>query len=149
MTKHSPSTPSKTSLLSIQRANRRHIPHLNPTPLLPIRIKKRRLQPTLTLRHSQPQPHQMPPNPFPPALVQTPRRPVLISSPRMQHVPISQQLDIARLQNHMQRQLRRRVLQHAQSVELLLAQRRDGGVWTAVEARERGEVVGVEFVPYP
>jgi hypothetical protein len=47
----------------------------------------------------------------------------------------------------MQRQLRRRLLEHLQRVRLLLAQGRDHGVWARVVACEGGEVVGVDFVP--
>ena len=54
--RYSQHSPSSNPSLSIQRTNRRHIPNLNPTPLLPIRIKERRPQPALALRHSQPQP---------------------------------------------------------------------------------------------
>jgi hypothetical protein len=133
--------------LSIQRTNRRPIPNLNSAPLLLIRIRKRRPQPALTLRHSQPQPHQMPPHPLPPLLVHTPRRPILISSPSMQHMAISQQLNIARLQNHMQRQSSRRFFQNCQRVQLRFTQRRNHSVWAGVVACERGNVVWIDFVP--
>jgi len=137
-----------TRSLSIQRTHRRHITNLNPAPLLHIRIVERRSQPALTLRHSQPKPHQMPPNPLSSILINAPSRPVLVSRPRVQHMSISKKLDITRLQNHMQRQLRRRLLQDLQRVQLRCAQRRDNSVRAGVVSPERGDVVGIDFVPH-
>lgn len=119
-----------TSSFSVQRTHRRHIPNLNPTPLLHIRIVERRPQPALALRHRQPKPHQMPPHPLPSILINAPRRPILVRRPRVQHVSISKKLDIARLQNHMQRQPRRRLLESLQRVQLRRAQRGDHRVGT-------------------
>jgi hypothetical protein len=119
---------SSTRSFSIQRTHRRHITNLNPTPLLHIRIVKRRPQPALALRHSQPKTHQMPPDPLPSILINATSRPVLVRRPRMQHMSISKKLDVARLQNHMQRQLRRRLLQDLQRVQLRCTQRRDHSV---------------------
>ena len=110
---------------------------------------KRRPQTPPALRHRQPKPHQMPPNPLPPILIHAPRRPILISCPRVQYMPISKQLNIPRLQNNMQRQSRRRLLQHLQSVQLRFAQRRDHSIRSRVISRERGDVVGIDLVPYP
>lgn len=110
---------------------------------------ERRPQPTLALRHSQPKPHQMPPHPLPPILINAPRRPILIRRPRMQHMPVSKKLNITRLQNHMQRQPRRRLLQHLQRVQLRLTQRRDHRVRTRIVAAEGCDVVGIDLVPYP
>lgn len=52
-------------------------------------------------------------------------RHTLVRSPRVQHVCIAQELDIAHLQDHVQRQLLARLLQHGQGVDLRLAQGRD------------------------
>ena len=109
---------------------------------------ERRPQPALTLRHRQPQPHQVPPNPLPSILINAPSRPILISSPSMQHMSVGEQLNIARLKNHVQRQSRRRVVEDFQRMLLRIAQRWDHGVRARVVARERGDVVGVEFEPH-
>ena len=109
---------------------------------------ERRPQPALTLRHRQPKPHQMPPDPLPPILINAPRGPILVRSPRMQHVTVRKKLNIARLQDHMQRQPRRRLLEGLQRVRLRRAQRWDHRAGTRIVACERGDVVGVEFEPH-
>lgn len=90
----------------------------------------------------------MPPDPLPAILINAPRRPILVRRPRMQHMSISKKLDIARLQNHMQRQPRRRLLERLQRVQLRRAQRGYHRVGTRVVSSERGDVVGVEFEPH-
>lgn len=134
-------------LLRIQRTIRRHIIDLNTSPLLNIAIMKRRPQPTLTLRHRQPKPEQMPPHPLAPLLIQTPRRPVLVRRASVQHVPVRQELNVSRLENHMQREARRRLVQNCESALLRGRERRDHSVGAGVEAREGGHVVRVEFQP--
>lgn len=137
-----------TRSFSVQRTHRRHIANLDPTPLLHIRIVERRPQPALALRHRQPKPHQMPPDPLPAILVNAPCRPILVRRPGMQHMSVSKKLDVARLQNHMQRQPRRRLLESLQRVQLRRAQRGDHRVGTRIVSSERGDVVGVEFEPH-
>lgn len=47
----------------------------------------------------------------------------------------------------MQRQPRRRLLEHLQRVELRVAQRRYYRVWTGIVTPQRCNVVGIDFVP--
>ena len=137
-----------THSFSIQRTHGWHIPNLNPTPLLHIRIVERRPQPALALGHRQPKPHQMPPDPLPSVLINAPSRPILVRRPRMQHVSVRKKLDIARLQDHVQRQRCRRLIEDLQRVQLRLAQRVDHRVRPRVVSAQRGDVVGIEFEPH-
>lgn len=66
---------------------------------------------------------------------------VLVRRPRMQHMRVSQELDIADLQNHMQRVLQTRVLQHLQRLELRRRQRGDDS--RIGEAGERADIVRI------
>ena len=129
-----------TTLFCIQRRYRPSIVDLHTTPLLLLTVLERQSPASLTLRYRQPQSHQMPPLPLLPHLIETPRRVIRIGRPRMKDMAITQQLHVARFQNHMQRQLRARLLPHLQRMFLLLTQGRDLRGRTGVKSRKRCEI---------
>ena len=134
-------------LFGVQRADWRLIIDLDPATLLVVAVVKRRLPSAFAFWDREPQPHQMPPHPRPALLIHAARRMILIRRPRVEDMRIAQQLDVARVEDHMQRQLRARIVQNLKRALLLLRQRWNPGVGTGVEAFQRGHVVGVEFGP--
>lgn len=67
---------------------------------------------------------------------------VLVLGSSMQNMLVTQKLDIANLQNHMQPQAMARLLQHLRSLDLLLAQ-----LWDATDVHEA--VQGLDVVRIP
>lgn len=69
---------------------------------------------------------------------------ILIRRSRMEYVRVTHELDVARRQDHMQRELGTGLLKDVHRVLLLRRQRRDLRVRARVEPRERGHVHWVE-----
>jgi len=71
---------------------------------------------------------------------------ILILRPGMQHMLITQELDISNLENHMQSQAMARLFQHLRRLQLLWRQRRnDTGVHKPAETLN---IVGIPFAVY-
>ncbi len=104
-------------LLAIERVGRLGVIHLNPTPPLQMVIGVRILPTALCGRYGQPQPIQVPPRCW--------WSGILILGPSMQHMHITNKLNIAHIQHHMQTQQFRRILEHLHCLLLRLAERRD------------------------
>jgi hypothetical protein len=128
-------TSSPIPILSIQRRPRRLIVQLNPAPLLVRRIRERQLPTSLRLRRRQPQPHKVP--------ARRRRRMIRVSSPAVQDVRVREELDIANLEDHVQRQAHARVFKHLRGFDLCGRQRRD--LANVAVAGEGLDVVGVPF----
>jgi len=99
------------------------------------RVGERQLPASLGLRRRQPQTHKVP--------ARRRRRVVSISRAAVQGVRVAEELDVADLEDHVQRQAHAGFFQHGGGVLLCLGEGRDdAGV---AEARERFHVVGVPF----
>ena len=106
--------------LRIKRTNRRSLINLNAPPLHLPTIRVRQPPPPLVLRHRQPQPHQMPSATRPPRLIHRTRRVIFIRRARMKHMRVTQKLDVARRENHVQRVCFARRLEDFHRVLLLV-----------------------------
>lgn len=126
---------STVAILSIKRRPRRRVVQLHTTPLLVRRVGERQFPASLGLGRRQPQTHEVPAG--------RRRRVVGVGRAAVQGVRVAEELDVADLEDHVQRQAHAGLLQHGGGVLLRVRQRRDdAGV---AEAREGFHVVGVPF----
>lgn len=88
------------SLLCIYGTHGRIVIHLNPTSLLLCAVVEGQLPTPLVLRHTQPEPHQMPPHSRPTLIVDTTRRVVRICSPRVKDMRVAEELNVPWIQDH-------------------------------------------------
>lgn len=120
-------------LLRIQRCHRRVIVDLDAAPLLLLAVVERQLPPAFLLGRAQPQPHQVAPR--------RRRRIVLVRRAGVQDVVVGQELDVANVKDHVQREALARLFQDRSGVLLGVRERRDEAC--VGEARQRADVVGV------
>lgn len=138
-TSHRSSQSSSRSrrLLSVQRRHRCHLINLHPAPPPPIAIRKRQSPPALAFRRAQPQPHQMPPRPS--ALGGM----IRVRRSRMKHVRVTQKLDVADVEHHVQLQAEAGPFEDLGGFEL--GGREGGNEACRGEAGEGFDVVRVPF----
>lgn len=122
-----------TSLLCIQRSDRRLVIYLDPSSLLFSTVMVRQPPASLIFRSCQPQPHQVSPGG---------RRGMIgVCSPRVEDMLIRKELDVANLEDHMKGQASTCFLQNVRRFKL---SRREGRDQTGVgESSERSDEVWV------
>lgn len=123
-------------LLRIQRRHGRVVVNLDPSPLLLLAVVERQFPSALLLRRAQPQPHQVTPRRW--------RRKVLVRCAGMQDVVVGQELDVANVENHVQREALGRLFKDGGGALLGVGERRDEP--RVREARQRADVVGIPSV---